>query len=74
VKASSDSESRSELVLTEPRVTAVIDLPADVAARIPAGSFGHVWLKTESTPTIAEAVTRIATRWVEGQIETAQAD
>ena len=74
VKANSDSDGRSELVLTEPRVTAVIDLPSDVAARIPAGSFGHVWLKTESTPTIAEAATRIATRWIEDQLETARAE
>lgn len=74
VKANSDSDSPSELVLTEPRVTAVIDLPSDVAARIPAGSFGHVWLKTESAPTIAEAATRIATRWVEDQLDTARAE
>ena len=74
VKANSDSESGSEVVLSDPRVTAVIDISSDVAARIPAGSFGHVWLKTESAPTIAEAAIRLATRWVESKSEAAQAD
>jgi putative peptide zinc metalloprotease protein len=69
VKANSDSDSGSELVLTEPRVTAIVDLPPEVAAKIPAGSFGHVWLETESSPTIAEAVTRIASRWIEARLE-----
>jgi hypothetical protein len=72
VKANSDAEGRSEFVLTEPRVTAIVDVPADVAASIPAGAFGHVWLKTEKAPTIAEAATRIATRWIEDQLNTAR--
>jgi multidrug efflux pump subunit AcrA (membrane-fusion protein) len=74
VKANSDSDSKSEFVLTEPRVTAIIDLPSEVAASIPAGSFGHVWLKTETAPTIAEATTRIATRWIESQLDAARAE
>jgi putative peptide zinc metalloprotease protein len=69
VKANSDSDGQSEFVLTEPRVTAIVDVPADVAATIPAGAFGHVWLKTEKPPTIAEAATRIATRWIEARLE-----
>ena len=74
VKASSKSDKRSEFILTEPRVTAIIDLPPDVAAEIPAGAFGHVWLQTESSPTIAEAVTRITSRWIEDQLESARAE
>jgi hypothetical protein len=74
VKANSDVDGRSEFVLTEPRVTAIVDVSADVAATIPAGVFGHVWLKTEKSPTIAEAATRIATRWIEAQLESANAE
>ena len=72
VKANSNSDSRADFVLTEPRVTAIIDLAPDVAERTPAGTFGHVWLETESSPTIAEAVTRIATRWIEDQLKVAR--
>ena len=74
VKANSSSDSKSEFVLTEPRVTAIVDLPPEVAASIPAGSFGHVWLKTAQAPTIAEATTRIATRWIEAQLDSARAE
>jgi putative peptide zinc metalloprotease protein len=74
VKANSSSDSKSEFLLTEPRVTAIIDLPPEVAASIPAGSFGHVWLKTETAPTIAEATTRIATGWIESQLDAARAE
>lgn len=74
VKANSDSETRSEFVLTEPRVTAIVDLPGDVAAQIPAGTFGHVWLKTEASPTVAEAITRIASRWIGDRLDEARSD
>ncbi|MFT5094935.1 MAG: putative peptide zinc metalloprotease protein [Porticoccaceae bacterium] len=74
VKANSSSDSKSEFVLTEPRVTAIVDLPPEVAASIPAGSVGHVWLKTAQAPTIAEATTRIATRWIEAQLDSARAE
>ncbi|MDA0283748.1 MAG: efflux RND transporter periplasmic adaptor subunit, partial [Planctomycetota bacterium] len=71
VKANTDSESGTELVLTEPRVTAIIDLPADVAASIPAGAFGHVWLASETSPNVAEAITRIARHWIEDRLQDA---
>lgn len=74
VKANSNSDSKFEFILTEPRVTAIIDLPPEIAASIPAGSFGHVWLKTDTAPTIAEATTRIATRWIEAQLDAARTE
>jgi len=72
VQANSDEKTESKFILTEPRVTAVIDLPPEIAATIPAGSFGHVWLKTDTSPTIAEAATRIATRWINNQLDAAE--
>lgn len=69
IQANSESDGKTDFILTEPRVTAIVDVPAEVAANIPAGTFGHIWLKTESIPTIAEAATRIATRWVEDRLE-----
>lgn len=74
VRSASEPDGQSELVLTEPRVTAIIDLPEEIAARTPAGSFGHVWLRTDNAPSIAEAFTRITSRWIEDRLASARAE
>lgn len=74
VKTRSRSDGQPELVLVEPRVTAIIDLPPDAVSGTPAGTFGHVWFQKESSPSIAEAFTRITSRWIEDRLAAARTE
>lgn len=70
-----DSESeRQRFVLTEPRVTAIVQLPDEVSELLSAGAFGQIQLTTSETPSIAEATTRIARGWIEQRIAEAKSE